>query len=106
MSVMATSRPASTIYGRRTTCDRCGIEHAGHQGMCRDCEDVVHPKPCANGHARTERNVYITPTTGKSQCGACRRTTNNTRNGWEWSCQACGCRADQGEVLCRTCGEG
>ena len=105
MSVTATSRPASTTYGRRTTCDRCGIEHRGKRGLCVDCRDVEHPKPCSKGHEKTERNVYIPPTTGQPQCGACKRTSRNTQAGWEWSCQACGCRADQGEVLCRTCGQ-
>ena len=102
MSVMATSRPASTIYGRRATCDRCGIEHQGKHGLCIDCRDVEHPKPCANGHAHIEGNIYVARN-GNSQCSACTRTATNIKRGWEWSCQACGRRADQGEVLCRTC---
>lgn len=104
MSVMATSRPASTIYGRRTTCDRCGIDHQGHQELCRDCMDVEHPKPCKVGHERTEDNVYI-PKSGKPQCGACKRMHANFQKGWAWACQICGRRADQGEVLCGRCGQ-
>lgn len=103
VSVMATSRPASTKYGKTKTCGRCGILHTGRQEMCRDCMDVERPKTCMRGHQRTEGNVY-TPSNGRPQCGACKRVNANTRRGWEWSCQACGRAASQGEVLCKACG--
>lgn len=103
MSVMATSRPASTKYGKTKTCGRCGIDHTGRQTMCRDCMDVEHPKPCGRGHQRTEDNVYV-PSSGKPQCGACKRIKANSSRGWEWSCQACGRAAKKGDVLCGACG--
>lgn len=65
--------------------------------------DVTDPEPCKNGHERTEDNVYI-KANGNTQCHACNRVQNNNRRGWEWSCQACGRRAEQGEVLCDPCG--
>ena len=102
---MATSRPESTRFdSRRHTCWRCGIEHGGREPMCIDCRDVEHPKPCKAGHERTEDNVYI-PKSGAPQCYACKRTHRNLERGWQWSCQACGRSADQGEVLCRGCGQ-
>lgn len=104
MTIYATARPGPSYAKNRHVCWRCGIEHGGRQEMCRDCDDVENPKPCSRGHERTEDNVYL-PASGKPQCGACKRMHRTLESGWQWACQLCGRRADQGEDLCRACGQ-
>lgn len=112
MSITATCRPASTKRADRGTCNRCGITRytrnlrpqSDGTPYCRDCDDVENPKPCIAGHQRTEDNIYERP--GRPpQCAACIRMKKNIARGWEWACQGCGRRADQGEVLCAACGQ-
>lgn len=106
MSILATRTPAPSFYDPRlTACPRCGIEHWGKSNLCRDCHDFENPKETCGkgGHPWTPDNIIDSK--WGARCRACHRRQQNVSRGWEWVCQVCGRRADQGEVLCRTCGQ-
>ena len=105
MSILATRRPIRELGKNVRICQRCGIEHGGRYERCRDCNDAENPKETCGkgGHPWTPDNIIDSK--WGARCRACHRRQQNVSRGWEWVCQVCGRRADQGEPLCRGCGQ-